>query len=164
MLRRKWKPFKKNYRSNKTVFLPYNSPVRQFSVRISRKTYTANSRRKEKPHFMSIECIRSPTVLVSSFTLRASAVYLQRGHKLDRGAQDWNARGLSINMSFLYLMCGKSKTSTLRAGSVFSAPFNPKIIYWACSQAKGKLPNQCMSYQASSVVHRLTLFSILLSF
>ena len=41
---------------------------------------------------MTIECIRSPTVLVSSFTLRASAVYLQRGIKLDRGAQDGNAR------------------------------------------------------------------------
>ena len=30
--------------------------------------------------------------MVSSFTIRASAVYLQRGLKLDREAQDWNAR------------------------------------------------------------------------
>ena len=83
MLRRKLKPFKKNYRNNKTVFLPYNSPVRQFSVRIARKTYTANSRRKKKSRFVPIECVWSSTVLVSSF----SAVYLQRGLKLDPGAE-----------------------------------------------------------------------------
>ena len=32
MLRRKWKPFKMNHRYNKTIFLPYNSPVRLFSA------------------------------------------------------------------------------------------------------------------------------------
>ena len=85
------KPFKKNYRNNKTVFLLYNSPVRQFSVRIARKTYTAPSRRKKKSRFVSIECVWSPHSFGQQFH-RASVVYLQRGLKLDRTAQDWNAR------------------------------------------------------------------------
>ena len=92
MLRRKWKPFKKKYRNNKTVFLADNSPVRQFSVRIARKTYTAHSRQKENHASCQQRTFEAPTILVSSFTLKASAVYLQRGLKLDRGAQDWNAR------------------------------------------------------------------------
>ena len=91
MLRRKWKPFKKNYQNNKTVFLPDNSLVRQFSVRIARKTYTAHSLRKENHAFCQQHAFEAPTVLVSSLTLKAPAVYLQRGLKLDLGAQDWNA-------------------------------------------------------------------------
>ena len=92
MLRRKRKPLKKNCQNNRTVFLPDNSLVRQFSVRIARKAYTAHSRRKENHAFCQQHAFEAPTVLVSSLTLKASAAYLQRGLKLDLGAQDRNAR------------------------------------------------------------------------
>ena len=54
MLRRKWEPLKKNYRTNNTVFLPDNSPVRHIFGQNSKENvhspFTANT----------IACVRSP--------------------------------------------------------------------------------------------------------
>ena len=125
MLRRKWKPFKKNYRNNKTVFLPDNSPVRQFSVRIARKTYTAIHGKKKIT--LSVNSMRS------------------------KPPQFWSAVSPPKNPLFTYNaglnLIEEPKTETLMLNA-----FRPRQ-FWACHIWKPRTGEVWIHSNAASYIH-----------